>query len=81
MAVKKGPNPFGKAGQAKSPDPTYMFGTPEEIANRTDTGYDRKPQDHAPSFRQIGPDNTGKNANNAGRMLRSGNFKFTRGPQ
>lgn len=79
MSVKKGPS-LGWGG-AKEPDPTYLFGTPEEITNRVHTGYDRNPENHVPHFVQIAPANTGANVNNAGKTLRTGNLKFSRGPQ
>jgi len=79
MAVKKGPA-LGW-GEAKQPPDEYRFGTPEEIANRVHTGYDRSPENHPTHFVQISPTNTGANVNNAGKILRSGNLKFSRGPQ
>jgi hypothetical protein len=79
MAVKPGPA-MGKWGAARTVDPTYLFGTQEEIDNRVHTGYDNPPDHHVPHFVQISPVNTGKNTNNAGQALRSGNLKFSKGP-
>ena len=82
MAVKRGPNPAGPIGNAKQPDSTYLFGTPEEINNRVNTGYDHPPQEYAPHFVQIGPGNTGQSVDdNANRRLRAGNLKFSGGPR
>ena len=58
----------------------YEFGTDGEIANRVSTGYWQDPQNHAPSFTQIGPGGGGKNANKPDFKTKDGDMKFSNGP-
>ena len=62
----------------------YLFGDPEEIAQRQadealfNAGGD--PQSHAPSFKQIPPSSGSGNINRAGFNHKSGEMKFSGGP-
>lgn len=68
-------SPLAKARGA----PIYEFGTPEEIANRDNTGNWTAPQHNVPSFSQIRPARTGKDLNSPGMDSKSGNMKFSGG--
>lgn len=59
----------------------YLFGTPEEVANRINTGYpaDKNPATHPSDFTQIPPKISGENANDPKFQHRSGDIKFSRG--
>lgn len=70
------PKDNGKLRSGKTPPAKYLFASDEEIANRNGTGYDRRPSAHAPSFKQIGPQMTGKDANDPTTDTASGNLKF-----
>jgi len=59
----------------------YLFGSPEEVANRINTGYpsDKNPTTHPPSFTQIPPSISGESANDPRFKHRSGDIKFSGG--
>lgn len=73
----------GKSDQGVPLNPKYMFGSPEELANRAGpTGYaeDKDPEDNAPSFEQIKPSTGRQNINEVqSGEHRSGDFKFSGG--
>lgn len=75
----KAPGKYGAFGTAGAPDDKYLFGTDAEIDNRVATGYVTNPAGAAPSFEQIRPGPTGKNANEPGPTNYSGNFKYGNG--
>lgn len=59
----KKPDGYGAFGNAGSLNEKYLFGTDAEIANRVATGYVTNPAGVPPSFTQIRPGPTGKDAN------------------
>lgn len=70
------PRGYGIFGVAREIDGRYLFGTEEEILNRNATGYVTAPPDAAPSFVQIRPGPTDRNANEPRPEQRSGPSKF-----
>jgi len=76
--------PRSISGRRPSGKDMYLFGTPEEIAQRAtdeamfNAGGD--PQSHAPSFKQIAPSSGSGNVNRAGIGHKSGEMKFSGGP-
>ena len=70
--------------KSRKPPAEYLFGTPEDIANRQveyglyNAGGDV--QDHAPAFKQIPPSSGGGSVNRAGHKHKSGEMKFSSGP-
>ena len=77
------PEPQGEYGSFDGIDPIYLFGEPEEIDNRVATGYKASsgtnPAQAPPSFVQIRPGPSGKNANEPSPKNYNGNFKFGNG--
>lgn len=64
--VEKGGGSLGAFGTTKVPPDYTLFGDPAEIDNRVATGYKvggTAPENAAPSFSQIRPGPTGKDAN------------------
>jgi hypothetical protein len=59
----KAPNKYGAFSTMRSIPDRYLFGTEAEIADRIATGYVTNPSEAAPSFTQIRPGPTGKDAN------------------
>jgi len=75
--------PQGEFGGHSVIDPRYLFGEPEEIDNRVATGYKASggtnPAAAPPSFQQIRPGPSGKNANEPAPKNYVGNFKYGNG--
>ena len=73
------------AGARANLDPKYVFGTDAEVENRMNTGYNNNPgtipQNNAPSFKQIGPEASGRSANEPNIESREGSMKFSGGPR
>jgi hypothetical protein len=57
----------------------YWFGTDEEVANREIAG-DNSALHPPPAFKQIPAGDTGRDANNPAGPTRTGNMKFSGGP-
>jgi hypothetical protein len=72
----------GPRSRSRKPPDKFLFGTPEEIDNRTETLYTEfKPADNAPAFVQIKPESSsGQSVNRAPLQGKSGNYKFAGGP-
>jgi hypothetical protein len=59
----KKPDKYGAFSTMRAIPEKYLFGTDEEIGNRVATGYVTNPAGTPPSFAQIRPGPTGKDAN------------------
>lgn len=71
--------PLGVFGTTKSPPDYTLFGSPEEIDDRVATGYrltGTPPENAAPSFQQIRPGPTDKDANRPSPTDYRGDTKF-----
>lgn len=72
--------PRSRPGRKPSKD-QFLFGTPEEVGNRTNDMYTEfVPDENAPSFKQISPQQGGGNVNRASIDHKGGDFKFSSGP-
>jgi hypothetical protein len=73
------PKSLGNFGSTKTPPDYTLFGDAEEIANRVATGYrlgGTTPENAVPSFQQIRPGPTGKDANRPDPADFRGDSKF-----
>jgi hypothetical protein len=71
--------PGGSFGNSKTLDDRYLFGTQSEINDREATGYNlggTPPETAVPSFQQIRPGPTGKDANDPSPVHYSGDNKY-----
>lgn len=60
----------------------FFANTPEEVANRLNTGYGKQaPQNNAPAFKQIPGGSSGKSLADPSFDQRSGMMKFSAGPK
>lgn len=79
VVVEKGGGALGAFGTTKLPPEYTLFGDPAEIDNRVATGYrltGTAPENAAPSFQQIRPGPTGKDANRPDPADMRGDTKF-----